>query len=117
MRLAHVSGSIQEETMKTAVRENNAASAVKIPPVGSPRHEDALLDQALLETFPASDPISPALEARMQAVEATESSDRATTRSLSRRLLRVAPTLVTFGVLAIALSAVRSAKSGRLPVR
>ena len=103
--------------MKTAVRENNAASAVKIPPVGSPRHEDALLDQALLETFPASDPISPAVEARMQAVEATESSEQAPAPSLSRRLLRVAPTLVAFGALAIALSAVRSAKSGRRPAR
>jgi len=103
--------------MKTAVRENNAASAVKIPPVGSPRHEDALLDQALLETFPASDPISPAVEARLQAAEAHESSDQVTTRSLSRRLLRVVPTLIAFGALAIALSAVRSAKSGRLQLR
>ena len=103
--------------MKTAVRENNAASAVKIPPVGSPRHEDALLDQALLETFPASDPISPAVEARMQAVEATESADPATTRSLGRRLLRIAPTLIAFGALAVALTAVRSAKAGRLHPR
>ena len=103
--------------MKAAVRENNAASAVKIPPVGSPRHEDALLDQALLETFPASDPISPAVEARMKAVEATESPDRATRRSLSRRLLRVAPTLIAFGAFAVALTAVRSAKSTRLPLR
>jgi hypothetical protein len=117
MRFADVSGSIQEETMKTAVRETNAASAVKIPPVGSPRHEDALLDQALLETFPASDPISPAVEARLQSAEVPESSDQVTTRSLSRRLLRVAPTLIAFGALAIALSAVRSAKSGRLQLR
>ena len=43
---------------------------MKIPPKESPRHEEALLDQSVAETFPASDPISPAVAARMEPADA-----------------------------------------------
>ena len=39
---------------------------IKIPPVESPRHDEALLDQAVAETFPASDPISPAFAEKLE---------------------------------------------------
>jgi hypothetical protein len=114
MTFAEAGDSPEEEAMNTAVRENDDAAAVKIPPLGTPRHEDALIDQALLETFPASDPISPAVEARMQAAEdAAESRRESPAPPLGRRLLRVAPTLIAFSVFAVALSAFRSKKSQR----
>lgn len=102
-------------------RDEDVAAAVKIPPQGAKRHEEALLDQALAETFPASDPISPAVEARLQAAEAPPQTvgeepgqpfDRQ--RRLSRRLLRVAPTLIALGAFAVALTAMRSPRSDRL---
>jgi len=40
-------------------------------------HKESLLDEALAETFPASDPISPAYEARLEAeAEARDDSSR-----------------------------------------
>ncbi len=101
-------------------RDEDVAAAVKIPPQGAKRHEEALLDQALAETFPASDPISPAVEARLQAAEAPpqtvgeEPRQSFDTPRLSRRLLHVAPTLIAFGAFAVALTAMRRARSGRL---
>lgn len=38
----------------------NAHTKTQVPPREHPRHDDALLDEAVEETFPASDPISPA---------------------------------------------------------
>ncbi len=35
-----------------------------VSPVGSPSHDEALLDEALSESFPASDPISPSTRER-----------------------------------------------------
>ena len=101
-------------------RDDNVAAAVKIPPQGTKRHEEALLDQALAETFPASDPISPAVEARLQATEAPpqtideEPRQSSATARLSRRLLRAAPTLIAFGALAVVLNVMRSARAGRV---
>ena len=34
----------------------------------SPAHDDWLLDEALAETFPASDPISPSVSAKLASV-------------------------------------------------
>ena len=50
---------------------------MKIPPVDSPRHEEALLDQAVAESFPASDPISPAVAARLEPADVSLDKDLA----------------------------------------
>ena len=84
-------------------------AAVAVPPAVSPRHEDALLDQALLETFPASDPISPAVEARLQADDAGYSATL-----WRKRVRRVAPTLLTLGAVVVTLTAMRAARPRRL---
>ena len=41
---------------------------IKVPPVGTRKHEDALLDEAVAESMIASDPISPAAQALMDPV-------------------------------------------------
>ena len=84
-------------------------AAVGLPPAVSPRHEDALLDQALLETFPASDPISPAVEARLQGGDAEHPAVR-----WRQRVRRVAPTLLTLGAVVVTLTAMRAARPRRL---
>ena len=38
------------------------AAAPANEPVGAPEHDQWLLDEALAETFPASDPISPSVK-------------------------------------------------------
>jgi hypothetical protein len=81
----------------TQTTESVANAAVKVPPSGTPRHEEALIDQALLETFPASDPISPAVEARDVAPEGMA--------LWKARMRRIAPTLITVGALALVLKA------------
>ena len=43
-----------------AVRRSLPQDAVASSEVQSPTHDEWLLDEALAETFPASDPISPA---------------------------------------------------------
>lgn len=82
-------------------------AAVGVPPSGTPRHEEALIDQALLETFPASDPISPAVEARMSGDE------RATAQAKmwKARMRRLAPTLVTVGAVALVLKAMSGGRT------
>ena len=80
-------------------------AAVPLPPAASPRREDALLDQALLETFPASDPISPAVEARLQA-------DRSAAQ-WRERIRRVTPTLIMLGAFVLTLTAMRAARPRR----
>lgn len=93
---------------------DSADRALKIPPVESPRHEEALLDQAVAETFPASDPISPAVEARVEAADArrNESFTKASER-FSERVRRNAPALVAIGTAAFALMAMRALRSRR----
>lgn len=87
---------------------------MKIPPVDSPRHEDALLDQAVAETFPASDPISPAVAERMEPadVRLDEKFTNGSTR-LSERMRRNAPALVAIGTAAIALLVMRALRGDR----
>lgn len=87
---------------------------MRIPPMDSPRHEEALLDQAVAETFPASDPISPAVAQRMEPADARldEKSTNSSTR-LSERMRRHAPVLVAIGTAAIALMAMRALRGNR----
>ena len=80
-------------------------AAVPLPPAASPRREDALLDQALLETFPASDPISPAVEARLQAEHSAA--------RWRQRVRRVTPTLIMLGAFVLTLTAMRAARPRR----
>lgn len=65
-----------------------ATQAEAVPsknPTGSERseatHKESLLDEALAETFPASDPISPAYEARLEA-DAEDGNDNVRLRSM-----------------------------------
>jgi hypothetical protein len=86
---------------------------MKIPPVESPRHEEALLDQAVAETFPASDPISPAVAERMEPADVQyEISTNASAR-FSDRMRRNAPTLIAIGTAAVALLAMRALRRSR----
>ena len=91
-------------------KETPPAAGVKVPPLDSPQHDEGLLDQALAETFPASDPISPAYEARMQAEE--EARARAQSATWSRRLRRAAPSLIAFGAAALVLLTVPPRRRG-----
>ena len=87
----------------------------KIPPSESSRHEERLLDQAVAESFPASDPISPAVAARMEPAEVNwdeNSTNDDATRSAAR-LRRNAPVLIALGTAAVALLAMRALRSNR----
>jgi hypothetical protein len=44
----------------------------KIPPAGTPGHEDAMLDEADEESFPASDPSAPTQPHRKPADKGTK---------------------------------------------
>lgn len=60
--------------------------------------EERLLDQAIAESFPASDPISPAYEASLEPVLLEENR----TRELWKRRLRKArPSLIALGSAAV----------------
>lgn len=56
--------------MNTRSAETGAGKAPAQFPRSEGMHKEALLDEALAETFPASDPISPAYEARLEAQRA-----------------------------------------------
>lgn len=88
---------------------------VKIPPVDSPRHEEALLDQAVAESFPASDPIAPAVQARMEPADVNldERFTNSRQRRFSQRMREAAPSLIAIGTAAIALMAMRAFRNGR----
>jgi hypothetical protein len=89
---------------------------MRIPPVGAPHREEALLDQAVAETFPASDPISPAVAERMEPadVQWNEKSTRSSAR-FTDRLRRNAPALIAIGTAAVALLALRALRGDRHP--
>ncbi len=91
---------------------------MKIPPVEHPHHEEALLDQAVAETFPASDPISPAVLQRMEPadVQWNENPTNAGAR-FTDRLRRNAPVLVAIGTAAIALLVMRALRGERPSAR
>lgn len=50
-------------------------------------HKEALLDEALVETFPASDPISPAYEARLEAQRAGQDEENARMQRIGKSVL------------------------------
>jgi hypothetical protein len=79
-----------------------ADQPVKIPPVASPRHDEALLDQAVAETFPASDPISPAV------AERSEPGDVRRTAGSAARTPRSGAGWIALGAAGIALLAMRA---------
>ena len=60
--------------------------------------EDRLLDQAIAESFPASDPISPAYEASLEPVLLEENRTRELWKS---RLRKARPSLIALGSAAV----------------
>lgn len=82
-------------TMKT---RSGIESQSRAATANSPEHEDYLLDQAIAESFPASDPISPAYEASLEPVllENNRSRDR-----WKRRLRTATPSLIALGSAAV----------------
>lgn len=60
--------------------------------------EDRLLDQAIAESFPASDPISPAYESSLEPVLLEENRARELWKS---RLRRARPSLIALGSAAV----------------
>jgi len=91
---------------------------MKIPSRESPRYEEALLDQAVAETFPASDPISPAMPSRFEPGDARR--DEGFTSDASRltdRMRRNAAVLVAIGTAAVVLLAIRALRGDRRRAR
>ena len=64
----------------------------------TPEHEERLLDQAIAESFPASDPISPAYEAGLEPVLLDENRSREVWK---RRLRKATPSLIALGSAAV----------------
>lgn len=86
---------------------------MKIPPIESPHHEEALLDQAVAETFPASDPISPASAALMEPADVNYESLADQSSNFRERLRRSTPALIAIGTAAVALLAMYALRGGR----
>lgn len=100
--------------MNSKPQDDAADHVMKIPPVESPRHEEALLDQAVAESFPASDPISPAMPSRPEPGDVArdeEFPNRPSRRS--DRMARNAPLFVMIGAAAFALLAIRALRRSR----
>lgn len=68
-----------------------------MPTMKTPGHEDRLLDQAIDESFPASDPISPAYAGSLDPV--LLENDRS--YKWKRRLRKAAPSLIALGSAAV----------------
>ena len=64
----------------------------------TPEHHDQLLDQAIAESFPASDPISPAYEASLEPVILDQNRSREVWK---RRLRKARPSLIALGGAAV----------------
>ncbi len=64
----------------------------------TPEHHERLLDQAIAESFPASDPISPAYEASLEPVLLEENRSRDLWK---RRLRKATPSLIALGSAAV----------------
>ncbi|MEP6607774.1 MAG: hypothetical protein ABJA83_03755 [Burkholderiaceae bacterium] len=73
-------------------------SPLRIPPVNTPEHDERLLDQAIAESFPASDPISPAYDGGREPVLFEQSRSREVWK---RRLRKAAPSLIALGSAAL----------------
>ena len=64
----------------------------------TPEHHERLLDQAIAESFPASDPISPAYEASLEPVLLEQNRSR---DQWKRRLRKATPSLIALGGAAV----------------
>lgn len=64
----------------------------------TPGHSERLLDQAIAESFPASDPISPAYEASLEPVLLEQNRSREVWK---RRLRQARPSLIALGGAAV----------------
>lgn len=64
----------------------------------TPEHHERLLDQAIAESFPASDPISPAYEASLEPVLLEDNRSR---EIWKRRLRKARPSLIALGSAAV----------------
>lgn len=64
----------------------------------TPEHHERLLDQAIAESFPASDPISPAYEASLEPVLLEQNRSR---EQWKRRLRKATPSLIALGGAAV----------------
>ena len=90
--------------MTTTKSRSADQSTMKDPKVNAPEHEERLLDQAIAESFPASDPISPAYQSSLQPVLLENDRSR---EIWKRRLRRAKPSLIALGgaaVLALAVA-------------
>jgi hypothetical protein len=58
---------------------NTDDAATNTPPLDSRRHQEALLDQAVADSFPASDPIAPAVQARLEPADVSMTTNLPTT--------------------------------------
>ena len=83
-------------TTKTGYQSSDPLA--KARPINSPEHEDRLLDQAIAESFPASDPISPAYEASLEPVLLENPRSRDVWK---RRLRKATPSLIAIGSIAV----------------
>lgn len=86
---------------------------MKIPPVESPRHQEALLDQSVAETFPASDPISPAVAARLEPADVKNDEVFASGARRANGMMQYAPALIAIGTAAVVLLALRALRGHR----
>lgn len=84
-------------TTKTGSGYQSSESPLRVPTANAPGHEEHLLDQAIAESFPASDPISPAYEASLEPV--LLGNDRS--RVWKRRLRKATPSLIALGSAAV----------------
>lgn len=73
-------------------------SPLHIPPVNTPGRDEHLLDQAIAESFPASDPISPAYERGLEPVLFENNRSREVWK---RRMRKAAPSLIALGGAAV----------------
>ncbi len=85
-------------TTKTTSVYPTAGSQLRNAPKTAHEHEEHLLDQAIAESFPASDPISPAYEASLEPVLFENSYARDVWK---RRLRKAAPSLIALGSAAV----------------
>ena len=85
-------------TTKMKSGYETADAPLKIAPKDAPEHEEHLLDQAIAESFPASDPISPAYESSLEPVLFDNSATRA---EWKRRLRKATPSLIAIGSIAL----------------
>lgn len=85
-------------TTKSRSSDQSSQSALRDPKVRQPEHEERLLDSAIAESFPASDPISPAYGSSLEPVllENDRSRDK-----WKRRMRTATPPLIALGSVAV----------------